>query len=171
MPFVVVGVATGSVYGLAAMGLVLTYKTSGIFNFAHGAVGTVAAYAFYELHASAGMPWPLAALVAVAGVAVVSGLGFEHLARRLANVDTGLKVVATVGVLVAVQGLAVVRYGPEARKQWRHLPDDGPLFNQANGVYDADHEAERRNGPSDLERIVTVGIILNAASNLGSGGF
>ncbi|MDQ1515201.1 MAG: hypothetical protein QOE80_1031, partial [Actinomycetota bacterium] len=36
-PFVIAGLTTGSLYGLAAMGLVLTYKTSGIFNFAHGA--------------------------------------------------------------------------------------------------------------------------------------
>jgi hypothetical protein len=61
--------------------------------------------------------------------------------------------------------------GPEAHKQWRHLPDDGPLFNQANGIYDADHEAARRGGPSDLERIVTAGIVLSAVSHLGSGGF
>lgn len=61
--------------------------------------------------------------------------------------------------------------GPEAHKQWRHLPDDGPLFNQANGAYDADHEAARRSGPSDLERIATVAIVLTAASNIGSGGF
>jgi branched-subunit amino acid ABC-type transport system permease component len=32
MPFVVIGLVSGSVYGLAAVGLVLTYKTSGIFN-------------------------------------------------------------------------------------------------------------------------------------------
>ena len=122
LPFVVVGVATGSVYGLAAMGLVLTYKTSGVFNFAHGAIGTVAAYAFFELRTNAGLPWPLAVALAVAGIGVLSGLGLERLARRLAGVDTALKVVATVGVLVAVQGLAVVRYGPEARYMAPFLP-------------------------------------------------
>ena len=38
LPFIVIGLAVGSVYGLAATGLVLTYKTSGIFNFAYGAL-------------------------------------------------------------------------------------------------------------------------------------
>src|SRR5258705_136918 len=38
LPFIIVGITAGSVYGLAATGLVLTYRTSGIFNFAHGAV-------------------------------------------------------------------------------------------------------------------------------------
>ena len=39
LPFIVIGVTTGAVYGLAGVGLVLTYKTSGIFNFAYGAIG------------------------------------------------------------------------------------------------------------------------------------
>ena len=47
LPFVVAGVAPGSLYGLSAVGLVLTYKTSGIFNFGHGALATAAAYVFY----------------------------------------------------------------------------------------------------------------------------
>ena len=33
------GLATGSIYAMSATGLVLTYKTSGIFNFAHGGIG------------------------------------------------------------------------------------------------------------------------------------
>ena len=47
LPFIIVGLVTGSVYGLAGVGLVLTYKTSGIFNLAYGALATVAAYLFY----------------------------------------------------------------------------------------------------------------------------
>ena len=38
LPFIVVGIVTGAVYGLTATGLVLTYKTSGIFNFAQGSI-------------------------------------------------------------------------------------------------------------------------------------
>ena len=38
LPFIIGGLTTGSVYGLAAVGLVLTYKTSGVLNFAHGAL-------------------------------------------------------------------------------------------------------------------------------------
>ena len=34
LPFVILGITAGSVYGLTATGLVLTYKTAGIFNFA-----------------------------------------------------------------------------------------------------------------------------------------
>jgi branched-subunit amino acid ABC-type transport system permease component len=40
LPFIVSGLATGSIYGLASVGLVLTYRTSGIFNFGYGALAT-----------------------------------------------------------------------------------------------------------------------------------
>ena len=43
LPFIVIGLTAGSVYGLAGTGLVLTYKTSGVFNFAYGAIAAVAA--------------------------------------------------------------------------------------------------------------------------------
>ena len=51
---------TCSVYGLAGTGLVLTYKTSGIFNFAHGTIAALMAYAFYDLRERHDLPWPLA---------------------------------------------------------------------------------------------------------------
>ncbi len=41
LPFIVIGITTGAVYGLAGVGLALTYKTSGIFNFAYGAVAAL----------------------------------------------------------------------------------------------------------------------------------
>ena len=39
LPFIVIGISVGAIYGLAGTGLVLTYKTSGIFNFALRRVG------------------------------------------------------------------------------------------------------------------------------------
>ena len=44
--FVIVGLTAGAVYSLAGVGLVLTYRTSGLLNFAQGAVATVSAYLF-----------------------------------------------------------------------------------------------------------------------------
>ena len=42
--FTVPGIVIGAVYGVTAIGLVVTYNTTGVFNFAQGAVGMVAAY-------------------------------------------------------------------------------------------------------------------------------
>src|SRR5437763_890820 len=44
----VVGLVVGCVYALAATGLVVTYTTSGVFNFAHGAVAAVAAFGYWD---------------------------------------------------------------------------------------------------------------------------
>src|SRR5438477_12573712 len=79
-PFVIAGLTSGSLYGLAAMGLVLTYKTSGIFNFAHGAVAAAAAYLFYELLTKPGVPWAIVAAVCLLLAAPVGGIVSEGLA-------------------------------------------------------------------------------------------
>jgi branched-subunit amino acid ABC-type transport system permease component len=56
MPFVIAGLVSGAVYGLAAVGLVLTYKTSGLFNFAHGAMATVSGLCVLLAHGHLGRP-------------------------------------------------------------------------------------------------------------------
>ena len=65
LPFLVIGLTTGAIYAMASTGLVLTYVTSGVFNFAHGAVGMFATYLFFELRDQAGVPTPLALGLAV----------------------------------------------------------------------------------------------------------
>lgn len=121
-PFIVVGVATGSIYAIAALGLVLTYKTSGIFNFGHGAVGAASAFLFYDLHIRRGIPWPIAVVVAVVGFGGLAGLLLELLARGLAGVTPAMKVVGTLGVLLAVQGSAVVIFGSSPINLPQFLP-------------------------------------------------
>ena len=59
LPYIIFGLTAGSVYGISAMGLVLTYKTSGLFNFGHGAVCAAAAYVFYACRQQHGLPWPV----------------------------------------------------------------------------------------------------------------
>jgi branched-subunit amino acid ABC-type transport system permease component len=110
-PFVIAGLTSGSLYGLAAMGLVLTYKTSGIFNFAHGAVAAAAAYLFYELHTKHHVPWPIAAAVCILVAAPIAGIVIERIARGLADAPPAAKIVATVGLLLVVQGTLTTIYG------------------------------------------------------------
>ncbi|MGH9138186.1 MAG: ABC transporter permease subunit [Acidimicrobiales bacterium] len=111
LPLVIVGLSIGSAYALAGLGLVVTYTTSGIFNFAQGTIAAAGAYAFYELHVEQGLPTVPALAVSLLVVGPLFGLGLEVLARRLAPADTSAKIVASVGLLLAVRGLAVVRYG------------------------------------------------------------
>jgi ABC-type branched-subunit amino acid transport system ATPase component/branched-subunit amino acid ABC-type transport system permease component len=114
LPFVIIGLTSGSIYALAGLGLVLTYKTSGVFNFAHAALATVAAYVFYALFVLNGWAWPLAALVAVAVVGPAMGVGFELLVRRIQGAPLALGVAATVGVFLMVEAAIYLIYGTEA---------------------------------------------------------
>ena len=114
LALIVVGLVTGSVYGLTAMGLVLTYKTTGVFNFAHGAVATGAAYLFYELDAKRGLPWPVALALTVLVIAAVGGPVMELIGRQLRRVPVAAQVVATIGLLLAIQGIVVAIFGAVA---------------------------------------------------------
>ncbi|ADP81144.1 ABC transporter permease subunit [Pseudofrankia inefficax] len=105
LPFLVIGLASGAVYGMAGLGLVLTYKTSGVFNFGYGAVAALDVFLFYYLRTELGLAWPLAALVSVGVFAPLLGLGLERLARSLENASDTIKVVATIGLVLIVAGL------------------------------------------------------------------
>src|SRR5207248_4214396 len=122
LPFLVVGLAAGSIYGLAAVGLVLTYRTAGVFNFAHGAVAALAAYAFYEMRTTHGLPWPIALVVAVGGVGLLCGIAISWLTRHLAGAPTEMALVATVGLLLLIQGFLVWKFGALTRPFPAFLP-------------------------------------------------
>jgi ABC-type branched-subunit amino acid transport system ATPase component/branched-subunit amino acid ABC-type transport system permease component len=111
LPFIVIGLTTGAVYGLAGTGLVLTYKTSGIFNFAYGAIAALGVFVFYYLHSEHGMPWPWAALLVLFVLSPIEGLGLELFARILEPATATLKVVATIGLLLVVVGVGTLWYG------------------------------------------------------------
>ena len=111
LPFIVAGITNGSIYGLAAVGLVLTYKTSGIFNFAHGSQAALGAYLMFEFRDRMGMPWPLAGLLALLLAGVVAGLLLERGANVLASCSVAARVTATVGLLVFIQGVLIAIFG------------------------------------------------------------
>src|SRR5438874_9300338 len=67
LQYTVLGLVLGGVYGIAAAGLVVTYTTSGIFNFAHGAIAMLAAFTYWQVRF--GWHWPApVALVVVIGI-------------------------------------------------------------------------------------------------------
>ena len=108
LPFIVIGVTTGSIYGLAATGLVLSYKTSGIFNFAYGAIAALAVFTFYFLHDEHGVAWPVAAVLSVFVLGPLMGLLLEVLARRLSRVNHMLQIAATIGLILWIVGLGSI---------------------------------------------------------------
>ena len=105
LPFIVIGLSTGAVYGLAGMGLVLTYKTSGIFSFGYGAVAALGAFCFYFLNTEHNMAWMWAALISVGIFGPLLGLVLEFQARTLAAASETIKVVATVGLILIAEAI------------------------------------------------------------------
>ncbi len=152
LPYLIFGVVTGSIYGICAMGLVLTYKTSGVFNFGHGAVCALSAYAFFDLRQQQGMSWPLAAFVVVFVIGPLVGLVMERLAAGLAPVSTAYKIVGTVGLLVFIQALIVLRYTGQGRRFDYFLPQDEAFAISGVGV--------------TVDQCITVGIGAAAAIGL-----
>src|SRR3989442_296971 len=117
LAYTVVGFATGCIYALTASGLVVTYQTSGIFNFAHGAIGMLMAFTFWELTVKDGWPQWLALIIVLGVIAPgLAALIERVLMRGLAGAHTGTTVTITLGLLLAFIGLASVRWNPgEAR--------------------------------------------------------
>ncbi|WP_344604182.1 ABC transporter permease [Sporichthya brevicatena] len=136
LPFIVTGLSTGSVFAIAAMGLVLTYKTSGVFNFGHGALAAAGAYVTWDLWVQRGWPWPLALLTAVAAVGIVGGFVLERVAVGLADKPAALRVVATVGVLLAVQAALTIHYGSASIPMDYFLPSETVEVGSVNIRYE-----------------------------------
>jgi ABC-type branched-subunit amino acid transport system ATPase component/branched-subunit amino acid ABC-type transport system permease component len=124
LPFVVIGLTVGSVYGLAGSGLVLTYKTSGIFNFAYGSMAALAADLFYLLRQKQHLPWPLAAILTCAVAAPVAGIVFEQLARALSRAATAIQVLATVGITLVVLAVNALIFPASEPTVGPYLPTD-----------------------------------------------
>ena len=76
LAFGIVGLATAAIYAIIGSGLVLTYVTTGTFNFAQGAAGMLAAFAYWQLTVGWGWPVPVALATTVAGTYRRSDLMF-----------------------------------------------------------------------------------------------
>ncbi|MDQ3944676.1 MAG: branched-chain amino acid ABC transporter permease [Actinomycetota bacterium] len=102
----VIGVITGAGYGLVALGLVLIYKSSGVFNFAQGEFGTVAVYALWAAHTN-GIPYVPAIALALLAALVMGVLTERIIIRRLFDAPRVTLLVATAGVSLLAIGVEI----------------------------------------------------------------
>src|SRR5579864_5232057 len=107
LAFTVIGVVYGCIYAVAATGLVVTYTTSGIFNFAHGAIGMVMAFTYWELRVHHGWPAPLALITVLGILAPLTGALIERvLIRPLQGASVGVSLMVTLGLLLVMLGIS-----------------------------------------------------------------
>ncbi len=111
--FVLLGLGAGAIYGLLGQGLVLIYRGSGILNLAHGAFAMVGAYLYYELRFVEGMAVGISIPITVAAIGLLGAATDQLLLRRLRHASALTRLIATLGVLIVVQSVGVLRYGSD----------------------------------------------------------
>ncbi len=105
--FTITGLATAAILAIGASGLVLTYTTTGVFNFAHGAVGMLGAFTYWQLRFDWNWPAPIAFVVVLFVVAPFVGVVLERVIfRGLQGTTEAVRLVVTVSLLFAMIGLA-----------------------------------------------------------------
>lgn len=116
LSYSVIGIFTGAAYAIAASGLVLTYSTTRVFNIAHGAFGMVLAFVYWDLSQRQSIPTILSLVVVLLLVAPAIGFVVQRtITRRIAGAPISVSLVVTVGLLVALVGVASQIWPPEAR--------------------------------------------------------
>jgi branched-chain amino acid transport system permease protein len=106
------GLLAGVMYTMVALGFVLIYKASGVFNFAQGAMVLFAALTFVTL-SERGLTFPIAFAASVV-VMLVLGLAIERVVLRpLVNAPPMALFLATLGLAFVLEGLAQLIYGTQ----------------------------------------------------------
>jgi branched-chain amino acid transport system permease protein len=132
-PYIVSGLVLGSIYAISALGLVLTYTSSRVFNFAHGAIAFSMAVLHYYLARREGWDLLASAGFIVLVVAPLLGLGlWAALFRHLTHVSPTVRLVSTVGLWVALPALTYLLF-PWAKEE---IYDPTGLVHRPLGIHE-----------------------------------
>ena len=110
------GLLSGVMYALVALGFVLIYKASGVFNFALGAMVFFAALTCVSLVNHWGFPLWLAILVTITTMALLGVLIERIVLRPLVNQPEISLFMATIGLSFFIEGLAQLMWGAEVQR-------------------------------------------------------
>lgn len=100
----VIGLITGSIYSLMALGLVLIYRSSGVFNFAAGEFGTVAIYVA-SIALNMDLPYGVAVVLGLLAAVAVGLLTERFVIRPLFDAPRVTLLVATAGIALLALGV------------------------------------------------------------------
>jgi branched-subunit amino acid ABC-type transport system permease component len=141
LEYTILGLVTGAVYGIAASGLVLTYTTSGIFNFAQGAMAMLAAFTYWQFRYDWNWPAPLALFLVIAVLApLVGAILYGGIMRGLRDTAEVTKIVVTIGIMLGLIALAQWIWNPGIPRTDQLFFGEAAKF-PVFGVYVTDHEA------------------------------
>jgi branched-chain amino acid transport system permease protein len=101
-----IGLFLGALWAMYATGLVVVYTTTGVFNFAQGAIGVFAAFLYWELHVNRGWHSIIALFVVAFLVAPALGVVLDIvLMRRLRTASLVVQLMVTVAIMVLLLAL------------------------------------------------------------------
>ncbi len=130
--FLLLGLGSGATYAILGQGLVLKYRSAGVVDFAHGAVAMFIAYVFVNLRSygelelplvllphqiklsSTGLNTTLAIAISLVYSAIFGLLLYVIVYRPLRNASPLSRICASVGIMLALQAIAVLNYSTEA---------------------------------------------------------
>lgn len=122
------GLSFGSVYALLAVGLVLTYRTTGIFNLAFGPQAFLAGAVYYDTHIHHGWPMVPALVMSVLVVSPLVGVILDRaLFRFLRTASETAKLVSVLGLFVAVPQMIFLWFGQNPKSNAIGIVPDGSV--------------------------------------------
>ena len=121
--FTIFGLFSGAAYAIVASGLTLTYTTTRVFNIAHGALGMVMSFVFWDVSVRQGLPPLVAFLLVILVIAPALGWFIQRfVARGLGDAPVSVSLVVTVALLVACIGTAQQIWPPASRTVLPFMP-------------------------------------------------
>ena len=127
LEYSIVGVASGGIYVLAALGFIIIYKSSNIFNFAMGEMMMLGAYFFFMADQQWGLGWVAGLAIALAVSAGLALAVERGLLRPLLGRPPVVLVMVTLGVGSILRGVAGLIWGPNVLQLTEILPRK-PIF-------------------------------------------
>jgi len=108
------GLALGAIYALVALGFVVIYRASQVFNFAHGDLLTFGAYLMVA-GAAAGLPWGLALLASLAGTGLLAAAVEHVVLRPLIGRPVFVTVIVTIFIGFLIRIAILLAWGPDSQ--------------------------------------------------------
>jgi branched-chain amino acid transport system permease protein len=126
--YVIGGLAIGSVYGLVALGFVLIFKSTDVFNFAQGDLLAVGGYLLFTMVATLSLPMVPAMLAVLAAGAVLGVVLQAVVFRSMIGRPLLTVVMVTIALSLVIKSMVQIVYGPQERTLPSTLPNESIAF-------------------------------------------
>jgi branched-chain amino acid transport system permease protein len=115
LPYLIAGLAFGSLYALLGLGLVLTFRSTNVLNFAQGEISTLMAFVCAQIAVLTGLPILAAIAVGLVAAAIPGILFYNVVFYPIRNRDIDSLAFVSLSLKLSITGLIALYGGSEAR--------------------------------------------------------